>query len=230
MAKYLGLLTTDIRGKVGGVVFSRNRSGTIMRARAYPTNANANNYPQQANPVIDAGSQWLNFSATENLEWSIWSAGFAFYMGVNPYTELVATLTYFTDSVNNGAAIGIAPSPNGGVPLPIPPAAVAFGMSVGGGIVTCSAVNATEWADHYWIVYLDIAASSTSDIPPTTGGSVMGGGKFTDTVDITAAYLAAFGQLPAVDQVLFAHIWSCCRYGLNRTYALHVTTQVGILS
>ena len=39
MAKYTGLLSSDMRGKVGGVIFSANKSGTIAKSHRIPVDS-----------------------------------------------------------------------------------------------------------------------------------------------------------------------------------------------
>lgn len=69
MAKYLGLLSTDSRGKLGGHVHTRGTSGTVFRAKVsgvQPRTAAQSAWRQQ---LIAAQSAWKTLDYTTQLDW-----------------------------------------------------------------------------------------------------------------------------------------------------------------
>lgn len=69
MARYVGLLTSDMRGKVGGVVFTRNVAGTSVRPRVVPVRQQ---FGGQAGPramLSAAVARWKALTVDQRTSW-----------------------------------------------------------------------------------------------------------------------------------------------------------------
>lgn len=76
MAKFIpGPTVSEVRGKVGGVVYTRNRYGAIMRTFVKPT-VSTTEYATNAKARLSAATQaWQGLSASEKLSWGEYAAG-----------------------------------------------------------------------------------------------------------------------------------------------------------
>jgi len=75
MAKViLGPMVGQASGKIGGMVFSRNRGGTYVRRRAHPT-TNTSEWAEAAKAAFAAVSgAWEDLSAAARQAFSVWAA------------------------------------------------------------------------------------------------------------------------------------------------------------
>lgn len=204
MARYIPTITTDIRGKLSGIVFSRSRASATIRSRVYPLHPSGWGTAYNVTLLLDANTVWQSFGADDNVAWTIYAAHLAFYLGINPDTLRVATLTYFTGCWSNAQLIGTFPVPLPDEVLMITPAPDSILITLEAGVLSATIGQASGFEGTPWSLYLDISAKNLTDTPLTTGGSIMGAADTATTIDITAAYVAAFGQLPTPGQVLFA--------------------------
>jgi len=70
MAKYVGLLSADARGKIGGLVLSRAYSGTTMRAHAIPVNKRSLLQVRKRAQFATAGTAWKVLSNGNRAAWA----------------------------------------------------------------------------------------------------------------------------------------------------------------
>jgi hypothetical protein len=74
MAKYIGLLSSDARGKVGGIVLSRSRAGTTIKAKTIPK-APTSIGQRGAQSVLSAAiGVWRTLEAAQQTTWSVFAA------------------------------------------------------------------------------------------------------------------------------------------------------------
>jgi hypothetical protein len=77
MARVLNAIFGDIRGKVGGVVFSANKSGSVLRRRVRGRNPRTAAQVQARNIFGTGGSSWDSLSVVEQQSWNQFaSSGF----------------------------------------------------------------------------------------------------------------------------------------------------------
>ena len=69
MAKYIGLLTSDMRGKLGGLVTSRSRSATTLKAHAVPTRTASPLQSARRMQFSQALYAWRQLDASQVASW-----------------------------------------------------------------------------------------------------------------------------------------------------------------
>jgi hypothetical protein len=69
MARYIGTLTSDARGKVGGVVFSRSRVGTTIGSRAVQKNSPSPMQSSRRIIMAAALQAWRNLTDANQVSW-----------------------------------------------------------------------------------------------------------------------------------------------------------------
>jgi len=193
MAKYRpGPLATDISGTIGSTVFSRGRSGPILRRQQpHRKNTTARQANARAN-FASASSSWKLLSATLKLAWtkaaesigtqdadpSLRMTGFALFMQM--YGTYAAFPTWSSSVLPTGIASSplllIVPSAHVDVPefniIPYGP-----GVSNDALVFFRCATNKLDYTSSHWRSWKWIGVDTYSSFP----------------VDFMAGYLAAFG-------------------------------------
>lgn len=90
----LGSIVAEIRGKLGGTVFSRNRSGNYMRNKTSPVNPNTERQVQVRSQFsFLAGYFKDTITATQRDNWNSWANN-------SPFTNVLGN-TYYTTGINS---------------------------------------------------------------------------------------------------------------------------------
>lgn len=206
MAKYIGLLTTDIRGKLGGVVFTMHKGQTVIRSKAYPIASANGSTPTPINMFASATEAWYAMGGSDNVGWTEFSAYVYFLAGTNPDLLNINTFQTFAAAFAIGQVLGIFPVPTP-ISQPFPPTAATFITFVwdGKALIAAAFTGATPY-NGSWMASIKVGPIGPIDTPPTTGYLIVGGIDGGTAVDITAGYLAVFGQAPTIGQRIFAEI------------------------
>lgn len=69
MARYVGLLTADARGKLGGVNFTRSIGGTTLRRHSTPRNSNTQAQQGSRYSFVKASNAWATLTVVEQIAW-----------------------------------------------------------------------------------------------------------------------------------------------------------------
>lgn len=89
MAKYLGLLTSDLRGAIGGIVGTHGRNGTNLRCRVAPVRASSVAQNTSRTALASASSQWNAITSAARASWNSLAA-------LNPRTNSLGQSFYLT--------------------------------------------------------------------------------------------------------------------------------------
>ena len=195
-----GAIVTDGRGKIGGHVASKNRSGAYLRTKVTPSNPQTSAQSTARSILASASQNWRKLSDSQRLSWnnavSDWSKTDIFGdikkpTGLNLYVKLSA----------NFANIGQV------VPLTPPPVATSPTAGVLSAFLSVS-TGALE------ILFSDESADAmmayVRATPPLSAGisfvkselRVIGYGQImTDRVLLTGYYVAKFGTYAVGDNI-----------------------------
>lgn len=89
MALFKSQMATSASGSIGGITYSRNRSGMYMRARAVPVQPNSSAQLQVRNALTDLVTAWKEtLTAAQRAAWEL-------------YAQNVPVVNPLGDSVNN---------------------------------------------------------------------------------------------------------------------------------
>jgi len=202
----LGPMITDIAGSVGGATFQRNRFGMTMRAKPLPLYSET---PAQYNIrrlIISLQYSWQALTDAERLQWnrfldfsgqtirrdrSIRLSGQTLYIKYQ-----LCRLLYDQDLLTTIAY----------VPMPDFYTLVQIDKDIEDYIYLT--FNGTVDRDTYYFVCKVSSPRPENRAFSAKGLRWMDPGWFeTDTYDITAAYLAAFGALPSIGDFLHYSIY-----------------------
>lgn len=76
--RYIGTISSDARGKLGGIVATRARNGTNFKAHAVPTNAATYSQQTQRQAIASAVAQWKALTAANRISWQALAAQYTF--------------------------------------------------------------------------------------------------------------------------------------------------------
>lgn len=191
MAKIaFGVVVSEARGKVGGGVFTKTRSGSVLRRRAIPTNPQSALQTAVRAILASVAAMWRTLTDAQRDAWDAAASAITRRQsvsgqsysptGFNYFTELSAKFLHITPA-------GTVPTDPPASPYVVDPATIAFAGGVNEITVTPSAANAagsttevlyqrlsgegekarTDLMRH--LAYNDFATTTPLDIPLTPG-------------------------------------------------------------
>jgi hypothetical protein len=108
LAKYIGTLTSDARGKVGGLVLTRARNGTNIRAMAVPVNPATTRQIYTRGIIGAALSAYRQLTAPQQGSWSLFAALYTWTNSLaQPFTP--TGLQLWTQAYVNATRFGTTP-------------------------------------------------------------------------------------------------------------------------
>ena len=201
MAKYIGSLTTDARGKVGGLVLTRARNGTNLRAKGVPIQPRS---PAQLSLRSIFGSAlpaWRNLSTPQQTTWALLAAQIT-YVNSLAQSYSPTALQLWTQAYINAATFATVPPPL----APSAPPYVAQITLVSAALVAGNLVFSAFGTAGAYPGSASISASSvmspTIRYQTTRRRQPMGVFALTGLLTATARFRAAYGSLPAIGATL----------------------------
>ncbi len=195
MAKYLGTLTSDARGKVGGIILSRSRAGTTIKGHAVPVNPSTPRQQLIRTSLAAAGRAWRALDGSTQAGWVLLADTYTWTnsLGTN-YTPTGQQL--FTQAYINAAQYGTVPGvPDLGAPPVLDPITniEVFGD---GTFLIFLASDPLGGYTKPWLLYASRPLQSALTYTKTIARRLVGINAGTNEIIATAAYTAAFGLLP----------------------------------
>jgi len=198
-----GAIVTDGRGKIGGHVLAKNRSGNYMRTKVTPVNPQTEYQQAQRAALGTLSSGWSGLTEAQRDAWNNAVDDFQKTdifgdlktpTGKNLYTGLNRNL------INSGEATLLLPP----LPAPIPGLLIdSADYSQGGGTFEIATTGDTTGAFvHVWAT--PSLSAGTSFIKNRLRFVESVAGANNDTIDIFAAYTARFGNPPVGANVYIA--------------------------
>lgn len=198
-----GLVVTDGRGKLGGHVLSKNRSGAIVRTKVSPANAQTTAQQLVRNRLTTYSQGWRSLTQAQR---DAWNAAVGDFQRTNVFGDLVSPSGFNLYQRLNNNIVNV-----GGTPITTPPAVVGVTPStlsgivaiIAGDVLTC-AFSPTVAADMAVKVFATAPLSAgrnyvKSDFRQVT---VLDAAE-TSTYDLYAEYVAKFGSIGSPGQKIF---------------------------
>lgn len=195
MAKYIGLLSSDARGKLGGMVMSRARGATTLKAHAVPrlTPSPAQNL-QRVRMAAAIGS-WRQLTGSSQTTWAVYAAtqiwtnslGTTYSpTGLQLYTQASINAAYFnSDPPENINPATIQPPPVIGATL----------LSTGSSAVVQASGSSGPYTG-WWLLWITGQIAQSRNYTKTLPRKFMGAFEGASNANITTAFRNNFGHLP----------------------------------
>jgi hypothetical protein len=195
MAKYIGLISSDARGKLGGLVMSRSRSGTTLKAKVSPKRALSVGQVSQQATLAHANLSWLGLTYDNRTTWSVFAQTLTWTNSLGgTYTPTGQQL--YIQAFVNASWLGATPPVNFPTDYsqPFTISDVTATHRTSSVLVAIEATIITSpW---YWLVFLGRFQNLTVNYTATKARAFMAAVTNTEVVTIGALYLQRFGQVP----------------------------------
>lgn len=215
-------VVSDVRGKIGGNVFARNKGGNYIRAFAMPLNPNSTFQQTIRNRMKSLHASYQSLSAARIQAWKNFAPGYPFANKVGESLPLSGQ-QLFLKLNGNLKAVGasIIPEPSPKTAVAALPDAVFTATSTA---VTCSTVPSAIGADEKVIVSMSKAYPKSITAPGKSAMRQISVIDSTDTapVDLTADYSARFSLPASADMKVFYNLKV-----VNTTTGFATTIQSG---
>jgi hypothetical protein len=201
MAKYIGSLTTDARGKHGGIVFGRGRSGTVFKAKAVPVQTRSPYQLAQRSIFAGARAAWLDPTLCNQGTYNLLAALYT-YTNTLGQTYQPTGLQLWTQAWVNAVICGSVPLFD--APL-VPPSISNFtGMKITriGSVITWTAdVAGSPW---FGSATLSVSGPISQAITfvTNTRRRPMGFILNASAIEFSTPWAKAYGALPPADTAL----------------------------
>lgn len=214
MAKYIGLITSDMRGKIGGIVASRSIGGTTMKAKRVPR-VGASLLQQQRRVTFAAAlNAWRNLTYTERGGWTTGA------LSLTWTTSLAVSFTptglqLWQQAFVNAAAFGTTPPGTySGAPAEIVPIvnATLTGMA---GLYSLLVYPAFGSYTGAWCAYMSPIIPFTRNYVKTISRKLCGANNGGNLLTLNSTFEEIWGPLPAPGPTVAL-----------RVLAVHPTTYV----
>ena len=194
-------LISNIRGKVGGVIFQLSRSGNIVRSLTIPVNKRSQLQTKTRNNTFNILQNWIGLSDAQRATWSA-------YVQYNPIlqknrlklhiTGQQAFIKFNSYRLEYDLPILEIPVFNKCDLTPI-----TLTLSSTGAILSITTDRALVSTDEFIILFLTVRFSNSVNNPGSRFKIIKFTTTSTDTFDITAAYTAIFGRIPQPGETIF---------------------------
>ena len=205
--RYIGTISSDARGKVGGIVATRGRNGTNFKAHAAPVNPRTTYQQFQRSLVANGISAWKALTGVQQLTWAVLAAQYT-YTNSLAQTYAPTGMQLWVQAYVNHSLAGTL------LPLSAPTSPPSFyssnGCNLYGGVGSL-----TILLGYVFGVYPGYASFSLSSILSTGINYAkqqrrrpMGSWAGTGPVDISSTWAAAYGPFPSTGDRISVRITS----------------------
>lgn len=202
MAKYIGTLTSDARGKVGGLVLTRARNGTNLKAHAVGVNPRSTYQLSLRQSFASAIAQWRALTTSQQQTWALLAPQYT-YVNTLGQSYSPTALQLYTQAWMNATLSATAPPASAPTSPPFINQLLAVTLSFFPFTLTASATQSGP-APYSGAYTLSLSAPLSASISYTRGtrrrpmGFTLSGPGF----DVTAAYLTAFGRVAGIGALI----------------------------
>ena len=195
MAKYIGTLTSDARGKVGGLVLTRARNGTNMKAHAMPVNPSSLLQVRMRGTLSAAVSAWRALDGLSINSWNFFAASYTWLNTLSqPYVP--TGLQLWCQAYVNAARFGTVPPSTWTGTLPVLKPITGLTLTGDGTFLIFMASDAFGAYASNWLLYCTRILPASVSYVKHLSRRFIGPPSYTNEIIATATYQAAFGSLP----------------------------------
>jgi hypothetical protein len=192
MAKYIGLISSDMRGKMGGVVFTRGRNGTNIKAKGIPLNPGSIGQSRARGTLVAALGRWKNLSSTNQTTWNVLASSITYYNSLaqaySPSGQQLYMQAVICTMMNNLVTPDTAPST-----APIIPNVASATIQAFSSYLLIKAYDSTMTEISQYNIYMSRLISPGIAYPPQNLARWIGSGEAGVTINWFSRYLAIFG-------------------------------------
>jgi hypothetical protein len=197
MAKYIGLLTSDARGKLGGVVLTRGRNGTNLKAKGIPINSQTVPQQQSRYRLAASANSWRALTAANRTTWAVLATQYL-WLNVLAQSYSPTGQQLYAQAYMNARVFG-----------EYPPATAPGTKPTVGVITSVQLVSSTgfmEWlasgsgGSYFgaWIIYASAPIAPTINYANSVPRRMIYYTATSNTINTSTQYPAIYGSIPPV--------------------------------
>lgn len=205
MAKYIGSLTTDIRGKIGGVVMSAARTGVVIKSHGVPRRQPS--AAQQSRRQIFAAAlyYWRNLGGTYVAGWNTGASGLTWKNSLGQ-TFVPTGLMLWQQAFMNAALLGtVPPFTYSGTPATIIPV-TGFNVSFGATEGSIEVLASTGYYTGTWLAFISRPIPSSLNYTKTLSRLFACGSQGSATALIFPNFGPGYGPLPTSNPLVSVRV------------------------
>lgn len=193
MAKYIGLLSSDARGKLGGMVMSRSRGATTLKAHTVPRLTPTQAQNVQRGRMASAIHTWRSLTGSNQTTWAVYAATQVWTNSLGT-TYSPTGLQLYTQAFINAAYFGATPPANINPATIQPP--VIITIDIAPGFATAEVVvNAFLGTySNPWIFWISNFISPSRNYTKTVPRAFMGTNATGNFIIFGNKFLARYGN------------------------------------
>jgi hypothetical protein len=201
VAKYIGLLTADARGKLGGLIMSRARGGTTLKGHAVPTRPGTRAQNSRQGTFGSAIFAWRNMSTSDQTTWSVYAGSLTWTTslgttysptGLQLWTQAYMNAFFFSTTPPTTLPLGIVP------PIPL----IGANLSYSGFSLLAGVADAMGSSTSSWIFYSSYMISPSRNYTKTIARRFLGSRVAGTSVNVTGEWGLQYGPLPSPGQIV----------------------------
>jgi hypothetical protein len=203
---YSGLVTS-IRGSIGGTTFQNNAYGFTVKNKANMVKPNT--VPQNLSKLVFslAVKAWGQLTTANRANWNSWAATYPQFAKNNPSSVLSGFAVFVKVYANMLIGFGLAQTPTANPFFTLTALdTVTFVLHNTAGVLTLNQTWVTNDGSWNTNLYLSRPFGDSQNFSGTSPKFIVASDSTTIGLNITAAYTAAFGALPAVGSVVFIDV------------------------
>jgi len=192
MAKYIGLLSSDMRGKLGGVVFTRARNGTNLKAKGIPINPGTISQSRARSNLVTALGNWQLLTAANMSSWNVLASSLTYYNSLGQAYSPSGQQLYMQASVNALLNNTVAPS-TAPTTAPIIANVASATIQTVASVLYIKAYDSTMTEITSYNIYISRMLSNGINYPPRNLARWIGSGGARTSPNFYSAYRTIFG-------------------------------------
>lgn len=200
-------MTTDIRNKLGGVVFSRNGVHTTMRAQAVPSGAATAATRKAAFNYQSAALVWPTTVRSDAVFWTI-AASWQTYKNGTSFGTFIAPYATFAGAYANAQLLEAPLTASGGGDFDViqPITGYAISRASGSYVLSVYQSSSVQWQNAFLMGVIANNVQTWNKLP-TSGYKMLGGSATVTPYDFEGSFFEAFGVLPEPGMVIALAIY-----------------------
>lgn len=195
MAKYIGLLSSDARGKVGGIVMSRSRAGTTLKAKTIPKAPHSVGQRAAQSVLAAAIGVWRSLNVAQQTTWSVFAATITWSNSLGgTYSPTGQQL--WTQAFINAARFGTQPPgtfPTGYMP---PPPITSVDLTTSGTDMLLTAYTTEGAYDGYLLAFGSMNVPIGTNYTSTRARVYLGQCTTGNEINLYDLYFGRYGLTP----------------------------------
>lgn len=205
--RYIGTISSDARGKLGGIVFSRAVGGTTMKAHKVPLQPRTPNQQMQRSSFAGATSMWKQINTSDRTSWATIAVQLT-YINSLGQTYTPTGFQLFVQAYSNARYAGTYPFGTAPFTLPVIPSVDSITATNSGSTLVLEAFLMGSPYTGSWIVSastpVSVAVNYIRNVPRRPVGFSNGSA----TLDVTDAYFNQWGSIPVAGTFIVLRVVS----------------------